>query len=165
MSEMTHRNCTFCGKSKKLSEFYKDRTHPWGTRTRCKECIGLINHGEAARRAKSGYDRERYKKTRAEKIEQQRVYRRELREAALDHYGGKCACCGEDRYEFLAIDHIDGGGEDHRKAIKRIPIERWLKNRGYPSGFRVLCHNCNMALGLYGYCPHESPSEVAVVGD
>ena len=21
-------------------------------------------------------------------------------------------------------------------------------------GYRVLCHNCNTSLGLYGYCPH-----------
>jgi hypothetical protein len=22
-------------------------------------------------------------------------------------------------------------------------------------GYRVLCHNCNLARGFYGYCPHE----------
>jgi hypothetical protein len=31
----------------------------------------------------------------------------------------------------------------------------WLKRNGYPKGFRVLCHNCNSARGLYGYCPHK----------
>jgi len=29
--------------------------------------------------------------------------------------------------------------------------------QGYPTGFRVLCHNCNQAIGLYGYCPHKTP--------
>jgi hypothetical protein len=23
-------------------------------------------------------------------------------------------------------------------------------------GYRVLCQNCNAALGLYGYCPHSA---------
>lgn len=32
------------------------------------------------------------------------------RKQALDHYGGKCECCGETRYEFLQLDHIDGNG-------------------------------------------------------
>jgi hypothetical protein len=30
-----------------------------------------------------------------------------------------------------------------------------LITNGFPSGFRTLCHNCNMAKGLYGTCPHE----------
>jgi hypothetical protein len=29
-----------------------------------------------------------------------------------------------------------------------------LARNGFPDGYRVLCHNCNMALGQYGYCPH-----------
>ncbi len=28
-------------------------------------------------------------------------------------------------------------------------------DEGYPTGFRVLCHNCNCALAYYGSCPHE----------
>ncbi len=79
--------------------------------------------------------------------------------AALIHYGGNpphCSCCGENKYEFLCIDHINGGGGKHRKEYpKAIHINRWLKNNNYPDGFRVLCHNCNMALGIYGYCPHN----------
>lgn len=83
--------------------------------------------------------------------------RRRLRENVLEEYGGRCACCGETRYEFLAIDHIAGDGGTHRKTTKG-PIDRWLKANGYPKqGFRILCHNCNMARGLYGYCPHECP--------
>jgi hypothetical protein len=30
-----------------------------------------------------------------------------------------------------------------------------MRDQGYPPGFRVLCHNCNMAIGLFGVCPHE----------
>jgi hypothetical protein len=78
----------------------------------------------------------------------------------LTHYGGnppKCACCGESYIEFLAIDHINGGGSRHLKEL-RIKGQRfyeWLIKNNFPVGFRVLCHNCNMSLGLYGYCPHR----------
>lgn len=32
---------------------------------------------------------------------------------------------------------------------------QWLSKHGLPTGFRVLCHNCNSAHGYYGYCPHD----------
>lgn len=80
---------------------------------------------------------------------------RERKEELIAHYGGRCACCGEDRYEFLAIDHIDGGGGRHRREMGGAAVfYRWLA-RHLPEGYRVLCHNCNQALGIYGYCPHQ----------
>jgi hypothetical protein len=56
--------------------------------------------------------------------------------------------------EFLTMDHINGGGNQHRKKIKES-IYRWLYHNNFPSGFRVLCANCNMSYGLFGYCPHK----------
>lgn len=85
---------------------------------------------------------------------QETRYRRKLRASVLAHYGGKCACCGESRDEFLSIDHINGGGDKHRRETKGH-VFAWLKRNGFPAGFRVLCHNCNMARGFFGYCPHE----------
>lgn len=78
--------------------------------------------------------------------------RRRLRDTVIQHYGEKCECCGEPAKEFLSIDHINGGGNKHRKAIKSsgINLYRWLKNNNYPSGYRVLCMNCNWAIGIYG---------------
>lgn len=32
---------------------------------------------------------------------------------------------------------------------------RWIKAQGFPKHLRLLCHNCNMAYGLYGRCPHQ----------
>lgn len=89
---------------------------------------------------------------------------RAKRQACLDHYGGHCACCGEKRVEFLAIDHVNGGGSKHRLELfgKRNAggpaFYSWLKKNGFPTGYRVLCHNCNTSLGLYGYCPHQRDS-------
>jgi hypothetical protein len=78
----------------------------------------------------------------------------------LRKYGGcipKCDCCGEDRFEFLAIDHSKGGGNIHRKEIgAKAGIFRWLIRNNFPDGFRILCHNCNLSLGFYGYCPHNA---------
>ena len=58
-------------------------------------------------------------------------------------------------YEFLAIDHINGGGNKHRKELKNDKLPGWLAKNNFPEGFRILCHNCNMALGFYGFCPHQ----------
>lgn len=78
------------------------------------------------------------------------------RKECLEHYGGKCACCGESIPEFLAIDHIDGGGNTHRKTIGAKSLFFWLRANNYPGGFQILCHNCNHAKGSYGVCPHET---------
>ena len=36
---------------------------------------------------------------------------------AIEHYGKVCACCGESTYEFLCIDHINGGGNRQREQL------------------------------------------------
>lgn len=88
---------------------------------------------------------------------------RALRVKVLTHYSGggppTCACCGETILEFLALDHINGGGRQHRKTIK-IRWWEWLRKHGFPEGFRVLCHNCNQAIGVYGKCPHQGPISI-----
>lgn len=116
--------------------------------------------------------RERYAKDPTGIIQQTRSYRvahfeeysfglreksRHLRMEVLLAYGDRCNClgCDEWRYEFLTIDHIDGGGYAHRKELKGSNIYRWLKRSGYPQGYQILCINCNWAKGMYGYCPHE----------
>lgn len=81
---------------------------------------------------------------------------RKYRAAALRAYGELCVCCAEYREAFLVIDHINGGGTQHRKRIKRFGsgFYRWLKVQKYPEGFQVLCHNCNHAR-RGGLCPHQ----------
>ncbi|HZD34901.1 MAG TPA: hypothetical protein VE130_06820, partial [Nitrososphaeraceae archaeon] len=76
-----------------------------------------------------------------------------LRTFVLEHYGGKCVCCGETTIEFLSMDHIDGGGNYHRRQMQKH-IWNWLKSNDYPEGFQVLCYNCNLSKGFHGYCPH-----------
>ena len=75
------------------------------------------------------------------------------REDVLRGYGGDhphCVCCGTDVKEFLAVDHINGGGKLHLKDIcngkpnnygNRYYV--WLVKNNFPPGFQLLCHNCN----------------------
>ena len=49
------------------------------------------------------------------------------KDRAYQAYGGYvCRCCGETRKPFLTIDHIDGGGAQHRKQICNSHMHYWL---------------------------------------
>lgn len=112
-----------------------------------RQCNSCLNELRNITRAKSG---------RSLDFERLRNKRRSVRLAAINIYSkgtNNCECCGETHVEFLALDHINGGGRKHRREIKSN-IYDWLKRNNYPDGFRILCHNCNMSLGFYGYCPH-----------
>jgi hypothetical protein len=96
---------------------------------------------------------ERYRQTAREK-------RRTDREKVLAYFGNRCACCGETTYEFLTIDHIQGGGRAQLKGENRKNLTTFLC-RKYPDGnfprdkYQCLCWNCNCAKGHYGICPHQ----------
>ncbi len=84
-----------------------------------------------------------------------RAYKRRMRVEAITAYGSKCQCCGEDTFEFLVIDHVNGGGNAHRKSRGgNWGMAQEMRRQGYPDDYQVLCHNCNAAKGFYGYCPH-----------
>ena len=93
-----------------------------------------------------------------------REYHRRARLEALEHYGGsppKCNCCGETEFMFLTLDHVDGNGREMRRknSIKSSGIYEFLRKRGYPEGYRVLCYNCNCSIGNFGYCPRNGGSD------
>lgn len=75
----------------------------------------------------------------------------------MTHYScgePKCKCCGELELEFLTMDHIDGGGNEHRKVTRNI--YRYLKINNFPPGYQVLCMNCNFSKHLgNGICIHK----------
>ena len=109
-------------------------------------------------------NREKYRtlEYREQRRQQNALRYQGLKISALLMYGACCACCGEQTYEFLAFDHIEGGrsgssrlpGQLDRGPKAKEPFYRWLlKERR--EGIRVLCHNCNCARGSFGYCPHE----------
>jgi len=84
-----------------------------------------------------------------------------LRKKVLFHYGNKCQCCGETQVEFLAIDHINNDGHIQRKNRQGSKnFYRWVVKNNFPKDLQVLCHNCNIAKALYGYCPHKNKKEL-----
>jgi len=93
-----------------------------------------------------------------------------IRVSALKAYSGKqpsCRCCKESHIEFLTIDHTDGNGslQKAKDGIRGggVHLYRWLRDNGYPKGFQVLCMNCNVSLGWWGYCPHRPWIKRAVI--
>jgi hypothetical protein len=88
-------------------------------------------------------------------------YKERTRRRVFSHYSeGEmcCACCGEARYRFLALDHINGGGNAHRRSLGRmdsLSMAVWAIQNNFPPIFRVLCFNCNQARAYYGMCPHD----------
>lgn len=129
------KTCDDCNQKNK-DRYYKRKSlglcsycgNPTDGRTRCDKCSEKMSHKS-----------------------------KELRLEVYNAYGGAiCKCCGEKTVEFLTIDHINNDGAKHRRTIGRTSILSWLKNNGYPSGYQVLCFNCNMGKQLNGgVCPHQ----------
>lgn len=143
--------CPKCGKTKPTEDFYIHRGKKNGYTCYCKIC----------HRANTNFLR-RAKRKRGLTIEEKNKIRivgkantRKYRDIVYEHYGNKCACCGETHREFFAIDHINNDGNIHRKTISGTTISLWLIRNNFPDGFQILCHNCNMAKALYGQCPHQ----------
>jgi len=79
----------------------------------------------------------------------------------IEHYGGKCSCCGENRIEFLCLDHMNNDGHMHKVNGRRLGgynLYARLLRENFSTDFelQVLCHNCNAAKAGYGYCPHKN---------
>lgn len=141
--------CNRCKDEKPVELFIKN--YLGNPSPRCKECSAKsINEW-----------REAHKEEIAAKNKE---WHQRIRMEAIHAYGDRCDCCGEDDPAFLAIDHVNGGGKLHRKSITSN-IYRWLNKNGYPKDgrFRLLCHNCNLAKGFYGSCPHIPFDEMRMV--
>lgn len=141
--------CSGCEEYLQVSCFSKNSRHRFGLGVTCKECT-------------RAYQKRVRPKYRLKKNTHSREARTALRLEVLTQYSSKekpvCACCDEPALEFLALDHTNGGGNKHKKEVRHV--YKWVKKNGYPDGFRVLCHNCNQALGAYGYCPHQRKANI-----
>jgi hypothetical protein len=70
-----------------------------------------------------------------------------------------CRCCETTYLPHLTIDHIDGHGADTRRRTgqgKGYALYRWLIANDLPSGYQVLCWNCNSAKAHLGECGCQS---------
>ena len=136
--------CSVCGLEKPIDEFYPRPNRRSGHFGYCDDC----------RKAKQ---REYQNANRDKHNARSKAYKARLRDQVLEAYGRTCVCCGEQRSEFLAVDHINGGGTQMRKNgySSTAKIHLFLIQNNFPDDYRLLCHNCNCARGFYGYCPHE----------
>lgn len=129
--------CLSCGK--------RDRAKP------LESCTSVQHKNEYAdtlrRNAKSGFKR-----------------RANLKLDALKHYGGTppaCRCCGEGNVVFLTFHHTGNNGARERKNVRPDStiggwdFALWLRKNRWPTGYSVLCWNCNWAIRQLGSCPHQ----------
>lgn len=69
-----------------------------------------------------------------------------MKEKFFEHYGDKCAVCGETDKSVLTIDHINDNGAEHRKKVgdNTYCVILDLERRGWPENeVQTLCYNCN----------------------
>jgi len=153
--------CTHCG-----------RVPSNATRTLCTSChIKKLTYNRRAKRnqlmtAKQLQQKRvgdvRYRAAHPKRLKRSaKASRDKLKQQVISHYGGHCACCGESEIAFLTIDHINNDGRDDRMQLTGFNkggsgFYRSVRQRGYPTGYQVLCWNCNLAKALYGSCPHNS---------
>ena len=86
-----------------------------------------------------------HEKYRLKQRKQSKKKRQEEKITIINHYSkGKncCELCGITNIIVLTIDHINGGGNIHRKETGNAHIAHWLIKKNFPEGFRILCFNC-----------------------
>jgi hypothetical protein len=120
---------------------------------RCKECVRANNQ-------------KWYAENKGHALAYMAQYRKESKDAVFNAYGGYvCACCDETEKRFLSIDHIDGGGNKHRKETGMKSGNEfyiWLRLNGFPAGYQVLCYNCNLGKRHNNnVCPHKEKEQMA----
>jgi len=145
------KKCSKCLEVRPEAEFHKTKHTYDGLAYQCKQCVRQKQQERNAKRKAAGLQSYVH------------IELRRLRMDVLVAYSGdppRCACCGETTYEFLTLDHINGGGDKHRKRVGgSTNVYRELRKQGYPEGYRILCMNCNHAHGHYGFCPHQRKRE------
>lgn len=90
-----------------------------------------------------------------------RLYKLKQKIEMVNSYGGKCACCGETEIVFLSLDHINGGGTQHRRRMGQNKMMAELRAAGWPKdGYQILCMNCQFGTRYGRECPHQRYKEV-----
>lgn len=97
--------------------------------------------------------KEKYFENRDSISSQSKRHREDLRLLILRHYSnGTYTCSGWDGngcsshcddIRALSLDHINAGGRQERlKFNNHYRLYAWLIKNNYPSGYQVLCMNC-----------------------
>ena|SRR5262249_2870286 len=161
------RLCRKCDQDKPLAEFpFSNREAGW-RRHECHACHNarmkrhyLENKPRRLRLARERYRANPSKKwtpeRRARANLSARRYRADWWRTILNHYGQRCACCGEGEAKFLTFDHRRNDGAHVRKVQGGASCYRWIIKNGFPKSLRILCYNCNCGRARNGgTCPHK----------
>jgi len=136
---MNDKRCSTCKQTKSISEFGVKRRELDGYNYQCKSCNSI-----ATKKYREKYGEEIRRKVRIAA----RKRKKRIKIEVLTHYGGNslaCVKCGFDDIRALSIDHINGGGGQHKKGLKLSgggSLYDWLQKQGYPEGYQTLCMNC-----------------------
>lgn len=152
------KTCLRCKKSQPLEDFTVHTKKNDGRSQYCRSCNSLwARNWRKNNLEKCKINQKRYHlKSRDIRLKKMREYVQSLKQKVYDIYGNKCKCCGETNKEFFAVDHIEGGGSiERRKLGSRGIFLSALKPDFQKGKYQLLCHNCNMSMGFYGYCPHK----------
>ena len=68
-----------------------------------------------------------------------------------------CACCLYDDLRALTLDHIKGrmNVSPEEKQLHGVPLYKFVKAKGLPDEYQILCFNCNTMKGIKPQCPHQ----------
>lgn len=105
----------------------------------------------------SNYMKEWYQNNKEQHQANTKALHHKRKKEVIEAYGGKCSCCGETEIDFLAIDHIENNGAEHRKETGNgTKFHRWIRANNFPDRLQVLCHNCNFSKFIGGgICVHK----------
>lgn len=143
------RVCSDCCDELDESLFYINRGKPRAT---CKSCWKLRNDDYYEDNSASIITKtvNRKRDNPAQKRKHDYAERDLVRLDVLGAYADPdiaCKHCGEIERKVLVLDHINGGGEIHRKEVSGghggVAFYRWIRKNNYPRGFQILCQNCN----------------------
>jgi hypothetical protein len=123
---MKTKKCYRCSQDLPLENFSNYKKTKDGKCYECKEC-----HNNRIKQ----YGKKRNKKA---------------KQSVLHYYSNgtmSCVHCGFSDARALSIDHINGGGTKHRIEVLGAnrggtKFYEWLIRNTYPTGFQVLCMNC-----------------------
>lgn len=149
MSDLASKRCNQCGEVKPLSEFRRVKRSSDARRTQCRACCTVSSRRYRAADPEAA--------VRANRKGKRAAWKRD-REAVFAHYGTSCACCGDT--ENLTIDHVNGGGNAHRRELSGrdaaggggVLFYRWLVKQGFPAGYQTMCRRCNRSKSDGEHC-------------
>ena len=152
---MDEKTCKRCGETRPADQFVFNRSAANGGNI-CKPCRRKRDaETREANREKIRISHREWRRANPERVrEHARARAARLRQAILDAYGRECECCGEQEESFLTLDHIGGGGAEHRRE-SGSHVYADLQRKGFPPGHRILCFNCNWAYWISEHCPHQ----------